>query len=194
MFIADIGNDRNSRKNFSVYRVKFDDVNTTDKVIPEVINFTLPDQREFPPVAAKMNFDLESSFWHNNSIYFFSKNRTRPFTGYSKLYRVPDLPGTHVAQLVDSLKITGQSDPEKSWITSAALSPDSKKLALLGHDRVWMIAEFTPGKFCDGKITEIPLNGSTVKKAITFHSEGTLLILDEYFTGTRDGNLYFVSF
>jgi predicted esterase len=193
IFIADVGNDRNTRKNFSVYRIKFDQITTADKVIPEIINFTLPDQRVFPPTQDKMNFDIESSFWFNNSIYFFSKNRTKPFTGYSKLYRIPDVAGTHVAQLVDSLKIAGQQ-AEKSWITAATLSPDLKTLALLGHDKMWMISGFTPGKFCDGKITEISLNNSTVKKALTFHTGNTVLILDEYFTGTNDGNLYFVTF
>ncbi len=194
IFIADVGNDRNSRKNFSVYRIKAEEITKTDKVKPEIINFTLPDQREFPPVTSKLNYDLESSFWFENYIYFFSKNRTKPFTGYSKLYRIPDGAGTHVAQLIDSLKIPGQQEAERGWVTSATLSPDSKQLALLGHDRIWMVSGFTPGKFCDGKITEIILNNSTVKKALTFHADGTVLILDEYFTGTRDGNLYFVTF
>lgn len=194
IFIADVGNDRNSRKNFSVYRVKFDQIITSDKVFPDIISFTLPDQREFPPTAAKMNYDIESSFWFDNWIYFFSKNRTKPFTGYSKLYRVPDAPGSHIAELVDSLTLPSHKDAEKGWITSATLSSDSKQLALLGHDKVWVLTGFTPGKFCDGKITEVSLNNSSVKKALAFDSDHMLLILDEYFTGTRDGNLYFVTF
>lgn len=192
IYIADIGNDRNTRKSFSVYRVKYDELTTAEKVSPDIINFTLPDQDEFPPTLDKLNFDLESSFWFNGFLYFFSKNRTKPFTGHSKLYRIPDAPGDHVAQLVGSLKISAEN-AQSGWITSAALSPDGKKLALLGHDKIWLLAGFTPGTFCDGKISEITLDSTTVKKALTFDSENALLILDEYFTGTTDGNLYLVT-
>ena len=192
-FIGDIGNETNNRKTFNVYKVAFDQVKNSDKAESQAISFTLPDQRSFPPPATNLNYDLESMFWYDHSIYFFSKNRTKPFSGYSKLYRVPDVPGSHVAQLLDSIKVSRESVRESGWIASAALSPDKTKLALLGYDRVWLITDFENGNFCKGRVSEVPMKGTSHKKGLDFFDNSTLLIVDEYFLGTSDGNLYFLT-
>jgi pimeloyl-ACP methyl ester carboxylesterase len=193
-FIGDIGNENNNRKSFSVYKVAFDQIKSSDKAESLTISFTLPDQHNFPPPATNLNYDLESMFWFDDAIYFFSKNRTKPFSGYSKLYKIPDSPGSHIAQLLDSILVSKQGVRENGWVASASLSPDKKKLALLGYDRVWMITDFENGAFCKGRITEIPMKNTSHKKGLDFFDNSTLLIVDEYFLGTNDGNLYFLSF
>lgn len=194
IFIGDFGNENNNRKSLNVYKVNYKDVKEKDKVEPTSISFSLSDQHSFPPSPSNMNYDIESMFWFDNALYFFSKNRTNPFTGYSKLYRVPDAPGDHVAQLLDSIKITDDKVRENGWITSADLSPDKKKLILLGYGKAWLITDFEKDSFCKGRVKEISLRENTHKKGIAFFNDTTLMVVDEYFLGTKDGNLYFIAF
>jgi hypothetical protein len=194
IFIGDFGNDANNRKSLNIYKVSYQDIKEKDKVEPTSITFTLADQHSFPPSAPNMNFDIESMLWFDNSIYFFSKNRTNPFTGYSKLYKIPDTPGNHVAQLLDSIKVTDDRVKENGWITSADLSADKKKLILLGYGKAWLVTDFKNDSFCKGRIKEIQLGETTHKKGVAFFNDSTLIIVDEYFLGTKDGNLYFVAF
>jgi predicted esterase len=192
IFIGDIGNENNLRKSFQVYKIAGSKIKADDNVPSETISFTLPDQREFPPTTKRLNFDLEAMFWHNKAIYFLSKNRSVPFSGYTKLYKVPDVAGSYVAQLMDSIKLDGATTREAGWITSAAISADASKLVLLGHEKVWVLTGFKPDQFSKGKVTTFTLPYQSSKKGIAFNNDTTLLITDEYFLGTKDGNLYFL--
>jgi hypothetical protein len=121
LWIGDIGNNRNSRKNLRFYRY-----NVSNRQLDSVL-FHFPDQTAFPPTTeAEMNFDVEAFVWQKDTLHFFTKSR---FKGrhYTKHYTVPAIPGDYTATLRDSLYIPNLV------VTGAALSKDEKTLALIGY-------------------------------------------------------------
>lgn len=121
LWIGDVGNNRNARKNLRFYRF-----NVSNGQLDSVL-FQFPDQTAFPPTAAAdMNFDVEAFVWQKDTLHFFTKSR---FNGrhYTKHYTVPAIPGNYTATLRDSLHIPNLV------ITGAALSKDAQTLALIGY-------------------------------------------------------------
>lgn len=121
LWIGDIGNNRNTRKNLRFYRF-----NVYTHQLDSVL-FQFPDQFAFPPATeADMNFDVEAFVWQKDTLHFFTKSR---FKGrhYTKHYTVPAIPGNYTATLRDSLHIPNLV------VTGAALSKDEQTLALIGY-------------------------------------------------------------
>jgi hypothetical protein len=132
----------------------------------------------FPPNPTKRNFDAEGFVWYNDSLYIFTKNRTAPFNGYCKMYKIPDIAGVHTAVICDSIFLCGDSQSD-CWVTSAALSPNKKHLALLNHNKIWWFSCFNDNKFFDGAKATITLNNNTQKEGITFKNNHEVYITDE---------------
>ncbi len=91
--IADVGNNRNARKDLTLYFVTEPDIfsNSKEKMTVEVskkIQVVYPDQKEFPPLQKEKNFDCEAIFLAEGKLYLLSKNRGNRKT---KLYRLPNL-------------------------------------------------------------------------------------------------------
>ncbi|UII30978.1 hypothetical protein LVD17_22040 [Fulvivirga ulvae] len=190
IYIGDIGNNENNRKKLYIYKLSAKD--TAERIKAETISFTYPDQKDFPPSTREMNYDSEAIVYYQNALYTFSKNRTSPFTGIVRVYKVPATPGDYEAELVDSLKL--ESGPmHDNWITGADISPDGQTIALLSHRKIWLINCFDGKKFSQGKITKIVLDSFTQKEAITFMDDQTLYIADEKFKDMLGGYLYKVN-
>jgi hypothetical protein len=77
------------------------------------------------------------------------------------------------------------------WITSAALSPDRKKLVLLDSTSIWLFENFEDDQFFSGDVSKIDLGIITQKEAITFYDDNTIVFTDEEFKGIG-GNAYFI--
>jgi len=171
-----------------IYRIGNPDTISGDTAFAASIAFSYPDQQAFPPPTSDWNFDCEAFFWHNDSLYLFSKNRTNPFNGYTKMYRIPAETGTHTAVLVDSF-FTGLGLKEQYWITAASLSPDNKRMVLLGYDKMWLFNCFAGTEFLGGGVRELSLGSLTQKEAIDFLNQTELYVTDEalFITGK---NLY----
>lgn len=121
LYIGDFGNNRNRRRNLRVYKYHLESGRL------DTIRFSYPDQQEFPPPAAEMNFDAEAFFWYRDSLYVFSKNRGNKMV---RMYRLPDQPGEYQASLADSMYIS-------SMVTDAAISPDEKSFSLLTYGKIF---------------------------------------------------------
>lgn len=188
-YIADFGNNDNTRKNLKIYKIPNPDSIDTELFLPQVINFSYPNQSQFPPDNAHLNFDAEALICFNNSLYIFTKNRTNPFTGYTYLYKIPNEPGQYTAELLDSFK-TGIGYKEQWWISAADISPDNKKLVLLSSDKIFVFTGFTGDNFFNGKVKTIDLGSFTQKEAIVFYSNTEFYITDEYFDILGGRNLY----
>lgn len=187
-YIGDIGNNLNVRNKLFIYKVSKDELK---KEIPqaETISFVYEDQRDFPPSTSEMHYDAESLIHYDGSLYIFTKNRTEPFTGYTHIYRLPDTPGDYTAQLVDSLKL-GEGLMTNFWLTSADISPDGQMIALLSHDKLWILTCFNGKKFSQGQLTEYRLNSYTQKESVTFKGKNTLFLSDERIRNILGGNIY----
>lgn len=178
-YMGDFGNNLNDRTNLRIYKIPNPDSLPTDTVTPQIIYFSFPDQILFPPPTSEQNFDCEAMFHWGDSLYLFSKNRGT--STWSKMYRLPDVPGTYVAELVDSFN-TG------TWITSADISPSGQTMVLLSETRIWVFTNYTIGRFFDGDARNLTMDYSQ-KEAIVFVNDSVVYITDEYFLNLG-GNLY----
>jgi hypothetical protein len=187
LFIADLGNNGNKREKLVIYKVNEADVYQNSYVYAMPIEIKYADQKKFPPKEKHLNYDVEALIHHNHKLYSFTKNRTRPFTGYTYVYEIEIQSDKQKVKRVDSLFLG--SDKVNNRVTDAAISRDQRHLVLLSHDRIWMISDFALGKFSSGYIQEIALGHISQKESLCFNSDSTLAICDER-TSLLGGKLY----
>ncbi|MDG3583982.1 hypothetical protein [Galbibacter pacificus] len=187
LYIGDFGNNDNKRKDLRIYKVFNPEMINADEATAEKIEFYYPEQKNFPPKKKHRLFDAEAFFFWNGNFYIFTKNRAKPFDGTTLLYRVPAVSGRHEAQYISSFKTCGHD--RKCTVTAADISPDKKKIALLSHDKVWLLSNFTGDDFFNGDVKRIDLGYDSQKEGICFINEDTLYISDEK-TGKLGGNIY----
>ena len=187
LYIADIGNNANARKNLVIYKLPNPSIEPGDKIDAEQIEFNYPDQKEFPPKEDRLLYDAEALFHHENSLYIITKNRSKPFKGEAHIYSVPDTAGKYEATFV------GSFIPCTDWkicqITSIDISPKGDKVVVLSYGKLFVFTEFTWNDFSKGKHQEIDLGARTQLESVCFLNDSTLLISDERSHGTG-GNLY----
>lgn len=187
LYIGDFGNNDNKRKKLVIYKAPNPEIEKGDKISVEKIKFGYPEQKNFPPRRGEMLYDAEAFFHHNGYLYIFTKNRANPFTGETSIYRVPDKKGTYEAELLGKIPLC--SDWDTCQITSADISPNGKRIALLGYGKLWIITNFSMDALPKGHIKEFDLGIRTQLESICFIDGKTLLLSDEVRAGTG-GNLY----
>ena len=142
--IGDFGNNRNERENLVIYRIPRSEL---DKKTPkaEKIKFFYPEQKQFPPKKSNLLFDAEGFFHWNGHLYVFTKNRSRPYSGRTLVYRIPDKKGTHEAESLGEFILC----KEKNYcsVTGADISEDGQNIALLGYGFVYLLTDFTLDDF-----------------------------------------------
>lgn len=187
-FIGDFGNNNNNRKDLTIYKIE----NPIDLKAPEaeaeIIRFKFNDQDFNNSNDSIKNYDLEAFIFYKGRLYLFTKNRTKPFDGYTNLYRMEDYASNQKAKKVSRFK-TCKAGKYQCWITGAAISPDRKTVALLGSNKIWVFKNWKDDDFFSGDVSDIDLGLITQKEAITFLNDSTLVIADENFRGIG-GNLY----
>lgn len=187
LYVGDFGNNDNIRKDLCIYKVNAGDLKNKTAVSPSKIEFYYPEQKQFPPKKSELFYDAESFFIYKGNFYIFTKNRSKGFDGTVMLYKVPNQSGNHKAQLLGKFKACDSY--HKCAITSADISPDGKKIALLSSSKVWILSDFKADDFLNGKTEMFELNDVTQKEGICFKDNQTLLIVDEKSKKTG-GNLY----
>ncbi len=186
IYIGDFGNNNNDRKQLKVYKLAATDIATKKSIVPEVIEFSFPNQKKFPPKKKDRHFDIESFFHYNGYLYMFTKSRVKKAYGRTDLYKIPATPGTHEAEFISTYTTC---DDLECWITSAAISPDGKKVVLLSHATVWQFTDFKDDDFLSGKMTKFDLGHTSQKEGICFKDNTTVYITDERSHG-KGRNLY----
>lgn len=187
LYVGDFGNNDNARKDLCIYKINAGDLKNETAVSPSKIEFYYPEQKQFPPKKSELFYDAESFFIYKGNFYIFTKNRSKGFDGTVMLYKVPNQSGNHKAQLLGKFKAC--DNYHKCAITSADISPDGKKIALLSSSKVWILSDFQADNFLNGKAEKFELNDTTQKEGICFKDNQTLLIVDEKSKKTG-GNLY----
>ena len=183
IYIADIGNNRNNRKDLQILKIPHPDSLTTDSIEPEIIRFKYENQFAFPPKDSKLNFDAEALIAYDDSLYIFTKNRTKPYSKYTYIYAIPNRKGKYTAILKDSLFLD-KSKRRQSWITSATRHPKQDIVILLSHKKAWIIKNFRNAK----NRTLIPTKVSGIysqKEAIAFDLKENIWISNEKYKFLR---------
>lgn len=150
IYINDAGNNDNNRANLAIHKIPNPDLHSGSTLTAQSIYFVFPDQTAFPPPASNRNFDIEATIWHNDSIVLFSKNRSTPSSGYSKMYILPATPGVYTARLKDSIFI-GTTTNDR--VTAAAFNHQTQSLLLLTRAAIIMFDNFQGNDFFKGRKT-----------------------------------------
>lgn len=187
IYIGDFGNNDNERRDLCIYKVNKNQLNKDIALSEYKIYFSYPEQKEFPPKKKELFYDVESFFEQNGSFYLFTKNRSKGFDGTVFIYKIKNASGTQKAVKIGEFKTC--SNYNHCVLTSASISPDGKKVALLSHDKIVLLKDFKGDLFHKGSQTEISLNHFSQKEAVVFKDNNTLLIADEK-ADKIGGNVY----
>lgn len=187
IYIGDFGNNDNERRDLCIYKVAKNELNKENAVSEYKISFSYPEQTEFPPKKKELFYDVEGFFEYQNYFYLFTKNRSKDFDGTAFIYKILNAPGVQKATKIGELKTCDNYN--HCVLTSATISPDGKKVALLSHDKIVLLQNFKEDLFHTGSQTEIHLDHFSQKEAIVFKDNTTLLIADEK-TNKIGGKVY----
>jgi len=189
LFIGDFGNNRSKRKDLKIYAIELPPKDVCKAMAPWVLNFSLEDQKKFPPKSKKKSYDIEAFFYLEGYFYLFSRNRAKNFDGRSTLYRLEAKAGNQIAIKIGTINVC--EDRRDCQITGAAISEDKTTIALLSYNKVWTITDFAPEDILSGTITKYKLAHRTQKESISFVGPKQVIIADER-SGGKGRNLYWV--
>lgn len=177
-YIGDFGNNLQDRQDLTIYKYHFGNSAT------QVIRFRYEDQNAFPPKDGA-SFDCEAFFWHQGTLFLFTKDRLRSNNWITRLYTLRDKGIEQTALLRDSLLLS------KRVVTAAAIHTPSKQIALLTY-RFQKILGIFPHFSCSiftwkfddqsilptGQVKEIKVRGFTGRQyeAIDFASANQVWI------------------
>lgn len=190
-FIGDFGNNLNKRRVLTIYKIENPVDIKGNKTRAEIIKFKfskLISTKQIPDSVK--NYDIEAFTYYKKELYLFTKNRTKPFDGYTHLYKMGPFAANHTIKYISKFK-TCTSNKYLCWITSAAMSPDRTKLALLSSNKIFLFKNWKGDDFFSGEVKEIDLGLVTQKEAITFYNDSVLIYADEKFKGIG-GNVYYL--
>ena len=190
VYVGDIGNNDNNRKNLLILRFTSGFYDKDEPLVVDSLQFQYEDQTLFPPPSSSLNFDCEAFVVMNDTVFLFTKDRTKPYISQTLLYKFPATPGQHTAKYVSKF-MTDVPLYLQGSVTGAGLCPDGKKLLLTGYLRMWLFTDFEGSNFFDGKLTVMQYNEYSQKESVAFVDECTVLMTDEYNAELNNGgNLY----
>ena len=189
LFIGDFGNNENDRKEQAIYTIdNFPSFKKEiDTAFAKKTTFTLSDQENYPPSLKDRNYDIEAFIYKDESLYLFTRNRSRNFDGTTKVYKLPAKEGSYVAQLITSYKICG--DEKDCFVTGATLAPDGETVLLLTYNKIFRLTGYTGDKFFTGKIEQFNMDYSSQKEGICYKNNHSVYLADER-RAQKGGNLY----
>lgn len=121
-FVADTGNNLNSRDRLVIYRIPKPQLDSRN-IVAELISIRYAGYESGN--ISSHNFDAEALAVRGDELWLFSKNRGN---GNSDLYRLPKLPGNYVVEISQSL-------PVRSLVTAADINPQTSELVLISNRR-----------------------------------------------------------
>ena len=187
IYIGNFGNNDNDSKGLSILKISKDLLySEAEKITPEVIWFSYPEQEKFPPKKKDRHFDCEAFFYLNNALYLFTKSRSPKEEGKTNLYQLPTKKGTYKAKRLDTFNTCNKSE---CWVTSADINDNGTKMALLTENSVFVFSDIKGANFFNSKHKRYTFEYNSQKESVAFKNDSTLYIADEYL-GTQGGNLY----
>lgn len=185
IYLGDIGNNSNKRKQFEIYKIAIDSLLKHSKTNAEIIRFSYPDQTAFPPVDSLLHYDAEALVFYRDSLYIFTKCRTVPFDGISFCYQLGTGSGDQIPQKQQDLQL-GKRGFLKDAITAAEIFGDS--CYLLTYNRMLIYSIENKQLIFKREHYFKPI---TQKESITTRNGRILYIADEK-RKWMGGNLYYL--
>lgn len=181
LYVADMGNNGNARRNLAIYLVsEIDPTASTRSAVIRKLPVVYPDQHQYPP--EKLHFDSEALFVADGKPYVITKHRAGGFFHNrwepgAKLYRLDTRfdDKENVLTPVDS-------HPDLVAATGADLSPDGRTLAIISMSGLHLFRDPHGDKWLSqSSYRRVRLDGRAFKQAeaITWESDERLLITNE---------------
>ena len=180
LYIADVGNNGNARRDLGVYVVNEPDPLAIPRMRTlKFLPVRYPDQKNYP--ANLWHFDCEAVFVADDKLYFITKHR-RPgeiggFEAGAKLYRLD----TSFTDRENVLTLVGTHEGV-FLATGADLSPDGSRLAVSTYDALWIFDRPAHGdNWLSGTAWRLDLDRLVVKQleAVTWDHAETLRLVNE---------------
>jgi len=174
LYIGDIGNNLNKRKNLQIHRIPVKGLLEKTKVRAETMEIEYSEQKDFPPITSQLYFDAEAMTSHNGKLWIFTKNRTKPFDGKSFVYEIKFIPGVKKTLSKSFELVAGKND----WLLDSFTGAESFKeyLYLLTYSQI--IRYKWKGNTLQ-KIDANSLPGYAQTEAITVNTKGQIFIANE---------------
>jgi len=178
LFIGDFGNNKGTRKNLKIYKIKRADLKTKSSIEAEVIKFSYATQIDFKS-NSKTNYDCEAFVAYKDKLYLFSKNHGNEKTD---MYVLGINTGVDVAEKMATFDT-------HALVTGASIDADNKTLALIGYGsrgtpKSWIFSKFVDSDFFKGEQDKITW-GRPAKaqiEGVTHMAKGKLYISSEKFS------------
>ena len=173
LYVANMGNNLDNRKNLSIFKVPIDISN--DQV--EEIEFNYPEQVKFITLEKSSQYDAEGLIAIDENLIIFTKNKLKKIT---EIYTLPKTAGKYEAKKIGSLNT-------QSIITGADYDSKTKLLALTGSlsfkgDEYYILKiedfDLQSNKVYKINMYEIPI-GKTQVEAIKIIDSNTFWITSE---------------
>ena len=181
LYVADIGNNGNDRKDLLVYKISEPDPHIVgaSATVAQRIRFYYPEQMAWPDPAQE-NFDAEALFWDAGTLYLLTKHRSDT---QSVLYRFPNASSDDEVSLEKLGAFNVGYDPvhEGGKVTAAEVHSGGTQLAVLAYHMVFIFARPAGEENWLSQPTQsISLDSDQMKQceAIAWDDE-TLVILNE---------------
>lgn len=182
LYIADLGNNNNARRDLAIYSVQEPDPKTTDRTsVLKRFPVAYREQAEFPP-AGRKQFDCEAIFSLRGKLYLISKNRYNALLPdvSANLYRM-DTMDTDKVNYPTKIDSMGNLD---GWVTAADVSPDGKTLAVLTNlpaMSIWLFRTDAAGDqfFSKGHRRQILLANAKQCESIAWKNSHTVIVGNE---------------
>jgi hypothetical protein len=183
IYIADIGNNNNKRRDLCIYKISADSIFLKTKVFAQKIFFSYPEQNEFPPDNQNLNFDAEALAAYQDELYLFTKCRTVPYSGESIVYKLPTKEGNYMAEKLMSIQLKSR---RMKFDAVTAVDFKSDTCYVLTYSGIEIIL-FSDNKF--KKLNRISFKNLTQKEALCV-IDNHIYIADEKYKTLFDAKLY----
>lgn len=183
LYIGDFGNNGNKRKNLKIYAIDVREALISTKVQAQHFSFEYPQQTSFPPEKSEWYYDCEGMAFYEDSLYLFTKCRTEPWSGISKVYSLSVEMKDQKAHLLNDLYI-GKS----GWWQDAVTGVDIQDNVcyVMTYDRINIYKIKNHQLSFDTRILTRPI---TQKEGIAVDTEGVIYVGDERSKLLAGGNL-----
>lgn len=187
VYIADIGNNRNMRRDLCVYKVLGSDILNKPEVTAEKISYSYKEQNAFPPSNDAKIFDAEALACYRGELWIFTKSNTTPWTGKSLVYRLSKTPGEYI--LSEPMELFVGS---RGWWADAITGADvlGDEFYILTYNRVSKM-KFAKNSFI--LIGTTKFARTTQMESITIKKDNEVFVADEDRTIIGGGKLYLMT-
>lgn len=125
LYIADVGNNTNTRKNLCIYHFSLNDILDVKSIQANLIFFEYEDQGAFPPADSVKFFDCEAIAYTNEHLYLFTKDLAEPFKGLTSCYQLNIAETKQLAKKVYTLQMPKDRKMMLDAVTSADIYLDT---------------------------------------------------------------------